>query len=308
MTDSRSRDGRFRPDFHRKFTPRYTAILLGLMIAALAAPDPASAQQQASISWKPGFSYPVKFVCGPSSEAFQEGTVTGFHATAINIQNPSLDSRVRLKKQVARALPFQDSGTVTGFEEAVIEPNAAIEIECNEIRMRLPASMTTQFRTGFVTILSDRPLNVVAVYSSRPTNGEVSTLDVEVIDAVKLADAAETKRADLVVSDIDVANLRVDCTPKGCVTQVDVSIINQGDADAGPFETRVTFDPSQSVSVVDPSPAGLAAGASKTFTATTPTSGNCYDPDCEICARVDDGDVVPESDEANNRLCRIRKG
>jgi len=303
---------RFLPDNRalQRRTSSSAGILVGLAIALIAPlGSAASAQEQASISWKPKFSYPVKFVCGPSSEGFQEGVVAGFHATAINIHNPSLDSRVRLKKQIARALPFQASEPVTAFQDDVIEPNTAIEVECNEIRMRMPASMTTQFRTGFLVILSDAPLNVVSVYSSRPMAGEVSTLDVEVIDAVRLADAGEAKHADLIVSDIDIANLRVDCSStNGCVTRVDVSIKNQGDGDAGPFETKTTFDPAQSIDVVEQSPAGLAAGASKTFTVTTPPGRNCYDPDCEICAFVDSGNAISESDESNNKLCRVRKG
>ena len=44
----------------------------------------------------------------------------------------------------------------------------AIEIECDEIRMMLPQSMTAQFRSGFLRLLAEAPLTVVATYSSRP--------------------------------------------------------------------------------------------------------------------------------------------
>lgn len=280
--------------------------LFGLIVTA----TDSVAQQQASLSWKASLSYPVKFVCGPSTEKFQEGTVTGIHATAINVLNSSPEKTVRLKKWVTRALPFQRSGEISEVEEVQLKPGVAIEIECNELRMRLPASMTTQFRTGFLVIQSELPLTVVSVYSSRPTAGEVSTIDVEVIEAIRLEGDEPEAFADLVVEDIDMDNLRMDCQSGkyGCVTSVEVTIANRGNAAAGPFDTNTLFDPDQSVSVIEPNTEGLAAGASKTFSATTKPSRNCFDPNCEICATVDDGNAVAESDEANNKLCRVKDG
>ncbi len=268
------------------------------------------AQQQASLSWKASLSYPVKFICGPSSERFQEGTVTGHHATAINVLNSSPDKTVRFKKWVTRALPFQRSGEISDVEEAQLKPGDAIEIECNELRMRLPAPMTTQFRTGFLVIQSELPLTVVTVYSSRPTAGEVSTIDVELVTATRLEGEEPEEFADLVVEEIDMGSLRTDCQSGkyGCVTSVDVTIANRGNAAAGPFDTKTVFNPDQSISVREPNSEGLAAGASKTFPATTKPSGNCFDPNCEICATVDDGNTVAESNETNNRLCRVKEG
>jgi subtilase family serine protease len=88
---------------------------------------------------------------------------------------------------------------------------------------------------------------------------------------------------------------------------VPVTVSKTGSADAGPFQVRITFDPGQSVVVVRDFP-GLAAGASETFNAQTPPGGNCFDPDCRICAVADSSATVSESNETNNELCRERQG
>jgi subtilase family serine protease len=88
---------------------------------------------------------------------------------------------------------------------------------------------------------------------------------------------------------------------------VEVTIANIGAGDAGPFATRTTLDPAQSV-VDTRASSALAAGASQTFRVTTPPSGNCFDPDCQICVTVDYQNDVMESDEANNSLCKTKQG
>jgi hypothetical protein len=256
------------------------------------------------------FAYAVKFLCGPSSEAFQEGMVAGFAATAVNILNPSLSGEVRFAKRASRALPYQTSGPISDVAEDVIGPLEAIEIECNEIRQMLPSQMTEEFRTGYLVIHAEAELEVTAVYSARPRDGEISTLDVQRIEAIEVAgDGAPGDRPDLTITDIDIDNLRNRC-PQGqgsCVAVVPVTVANIGAADAGPFRVRVTFDPNQSVVVYRNFP-GLAMGASQTFVAQTPPSDNCYDPNCLICAFADSDDAVTESDEANNELCREAEG
>ena len=254
--------------------------------------------------------YAVKFLCGPSSEAFQEGMVAGFAATAVNILNPSLSREARFAKRVSRALPYQASGPISDVAEGVIGPLEAIEIECNEIRQMLPSQMTEEFRTGYLVIRADAELEVTTVYSARPRDGEISTLDVQRIEGIEVeGDEAPGDRPDLTITDIDIDNLRNRC-PQGqgsCVAVVPVTVANIGAADAGPFSVRVTFDPNQSVIVLRDFP-GLVAGASETFAAQTPPSDNCFDPNCRICAFADSDDAVAESNEANNELCRERQG
>lgn len=251
------------------------------------------------------FAYPVKFLCGPSSEAFQEGMVTGFAATAINVLNPSPNRGVRFTKRVSRALPYQEPGPISDPARDVIAPLNAIEIECNEIRQMLPSQMTEEFRTGYLLIQSDAELVVTAVYSGRPRDGEISTLDVQLVEAIR----TRVEQPDLTVVEINMDRLRNTC-PQGqgsCIATVPVTIANVGSVAAGPFRVRVNFDPAQGTVVTRDFP-GLAAGASETFSAQTPPADNCYDPNCSICAFVDSETVVDESNESNNILCRERQG
>lgn len=200
---------------------------------------------------------------------------------------------------------------VRGAAPSEIGPMEAIEIECNEIRQMLPSQMTEEFRTGYLMIVAETELVVTAVYSARPRDGEISTLEVHRIDPIEVAGGGTPgAQADLTVTDIDLSNLRVDCPQGGgsCVTTVPVTVANIGAANAGPFRVRVTFDPAQSVVVLEDLPGGLAAGAAHTFIAKTPPGRNCFDPDCQICALADSDGVVAESNEANNEPCRQRLG
>lgn len=256
----------------------------------------------------PQYSYAVKFVCGESVESFQEGVVKGRHATAINIHNPSLKERIRFRKKVSRALPYQMAGPVTEFQSGIIGPNEAIEIECNEIRKLLPSPMTQEFRTGFVIIFAEREIDVVAVYTARPSGGEVSTIDVEVIEPRELS-KKDLMLPDLTVRDIRMDTLQVRC-PQGqgsCVTMVEVEIANVGEANVGAYNTKVTFDPDQ-LSIEKAIPGGLTPGTSMIFTVTTPPGKICYDPDCTICTTVDHKEEINESNESNNQLCKTREG
>ena len=289
-----------------KLTTCASALAIVLVVPPFAGgqerPNPSTAEAR--------YAYAAKFVCGASDESFQEGVVTGVHATAINLHNPSVTNPVVFFKSISRALPYQTPGAVTGFERGVLEPNQSIEVECNEIRQRLPAQMTRQFRTGFVVIRASAELDVVAVYTSRPAESGVSTIDVETIPGKPLAQDPPPQRPDLTVLDILMDTLRVDCSSAsgGCVSRVDVKIANIAPVQAGPFATETTLDPSQSVVVTRQSPGGLAAGASEMFSVTTPSGGNCFDPDCTVCVTVDSASAVIESDEANNDLCRTRGG
>ncbi len=274
---------------------------------AVAAPGVAAAQSSTVADERSAVSYAVKFVCGGSTEEFQEGLVRGVHATAINILNPSFRNPVRFAKRVSRALPYQASGALTDARRDEIGPGQAIEVECNEIRQMLPQQMTRQFRTGFLLISATRPLVITAVYTSRPHNGDVSTIDVETISALPTQEPPDTdpgKRPDLVVQVIRLGSVNCPQGRQSCEATARIRIANIGTADATAFNTRTVLDPSQSVIVDHVSPAGLVAGGIEDFTVVTPPGGNCHDPDCRICATVDSANAIAESDETNNQLCR----
>jgi hypothetical protein len=170
------------------------------------------------------FRYSVKFVCGQAPEPrpcveFRDGSgnsswicppstvpagangaqvVRGLYATAINVQNPGLtrnrdDGTAVFAKKVAFAFPWQEAGPVSRFERAILEPDHAFEIDCEEIAAKfltLPADSTGPppfpvFLKGFVLIVSPVELDITAVYTARPLDGGASTIDVEVIQPRK---------------------------------------------------------------------------------------------------------------------------
>jgi hypothetical protein len=98
---------------------------------------------------------------------------------------------------------------------------------------------------------------------------------------------------------IDQASLTVACTagPGTCTTKFAFTVTNAGAAASGAFDVLATADPSQSQTLGVP---GLAAGASTTLSASFGPAGNCFDPDCTVMVTADSGNVVAESNEANN--------
>ena len=211
---------------------------------------------------------------------------------------------------MSRALPYQAAGPISAVKKDSIGPLEAIEVECNEIRQMLPSQMTEEFRTGFLILHTEAALDVTVVYSARPRDGEISSLTVRQIEGREIMGGGiPSGQPDLTVTDINMNELRVNCPQDGgsCVTTVPVTIANIGTENAGAFRTRVTLDPLQSV-IINGNFPSLAVGASTTFSVQTPPGGNCFDPDCQICAVVDNDNAVTETNEGNNTLCRERQG
>jgi len=200
--------------------------LVSLALLVVVAPDVWSQQRDQTTAKIPAkFRYSVKFVCGQSQElkpcieyrdgsgntgwSCPEGTVPagangaqvvrGLYATAINVHNPRFpnppdDGTVAFAKKVAFALPWQKSGPVSSFERAILKPNHAFEVDCEEIaeiyQDLVPRGTGTPppfpvFLKGFLVIMSPADLDVTAVYSSRPLDSGTSTIDVEVIEPRK---------------------------------------------------------------------------------------------------------------------------
>jgi serine protease len=259
------------------------------------------------------FEYSAKLVCGLQKDPASMRLTRGYYATAINVHNPQ-DNAIGFKKKIALSVPPGDQrpGKILPTLEDKLGPDEALSIDCDDLAKRyfdgqLPAS----FIEGFVVIRSPESLDVTAVYSTATMSreglaGDHSGIHVEQVRERTLG-APATDKPDLVVRDI--GQPRVNC-PGGagtCVTQAELIVANIGGADAGTFTTRVTLDPAQTVTV-EPVLPGLAAGASQSFTIMTPRGGNCYDPDCTICATVDAKSQVDESNESNNQLCETTGG
>ncbi len=261
-----------------------------------------------------GYEYAAKFVCGVQKDPKSMVLARGFYATTINIHNPG-PKRVTFEKKLALTIPpgNQKPGKVIRIAKDVLDDDEALAADCDDVAKRaFNGTLPAPFIEGFIVIRSPQSLDVTAVYttatlSDNGTAGQHSSIDVVQIAGRK--PGAGGKNVDLRVRDIDMNSLSVSC-PGGagtCVTKVNVTIENVGTDAAGPFSTRTVLDPAQSVIVDQPS-GGLAPGASQSFPVTTPPGGNCFDPDCQICATVDFLNNVEESDETNNKICKMKQG
>jgi|SRR5215470_14517886 len=122
--------------------------------------------------------YVAKFVCGRAATVQQTPppVATGFYFTAVNVH--TVDEN-KFEKIFSVALPSEKPGKVSMPFATPMKPNEALEIDCPDILRHLgmpPAS----FVKGFVTIRSERELDVVAVYTAAATpTGNVITMEVE---------------------------------------------------------------------------------------------------------------------------------
>ena len=109
-------------------------------------------------------------------------------------------------------------------------------------------------------------------------------------------------RPDLTVK-IDQTSLAVSCPGGGgtCITTFQFTVTNVGAGPSGGFDIAATADPSQTPNPPIPPQSGLAAGASRTLKVSFGPDGNCFSSSgCTITVTVDSGNVVAESNEANN--------
>ncbi|MEM9483309.1 MAG: CARDB domain-containing protein [Cyanobacteria bacterium P01_F01_bin.116] len=260
------------------------------------------------------YEYAPKFICGIQKDAKNMQLAKGFYGTTINVHNPEESETVFFKK-LALAIPpgKQRPGKVLPISEDKLGADQALAVDCDDIRNRLfDGEFPTSYIDGFLVIQSPRSLDVTGVYTTASLGywgskaNKNSSIHVEQIRERRVKQAVE--QPDLVVSAIGFP--RVQCPGGGgtCVTTVDVKVSNIGTVDAGPFNTKVTLDPSQSVTFNQAFPDGLLAGITQTFTVTTSPGGNCFDPDCTICVTVDNENNVLESNEDNNKLCSTQAG
>lgn len=139
----------------------------------------AASQEQFQNPSQARLTYAVKFVCAKANEDLEQGLVPGVYGTAINVHNPFIQRPVVYFKKFVRGFVNQEQGPPTDFERKEVKPNHALEVECVEILRRLGGPDTA---TGFVVFLTRRPLDITAVYTAGPVNGEVASIDVEAIE------------------------------------------------------------------------------------------------------------------------------
>ena len=284
-------------------TPSLLAVLLALGLGA----GVADAQQP------PAFQYAAKVVCGYQKDPKELRLTRGLYATTINIHNPGSEP-VTFFKKLALSYPPEEQrpGKVMRIAEDALKPDEALKVDCPDLERRL-GGFPTAYIEGFVVIESPASLDVTAVYTAAAVDEEKGTvtqssIDVEEVRERRIGKPPTGDCPDLIVQDIGVPE--VSCPGGGgtCVTTVKYTVANVGAGGAGPFATQVVMDPGGSVVVNQSVPAGLAAGATVSLTATSPPGGNCFDPDCTICVTVDSGNAVAECKEDNNKLCNTGIG
>ena len=283
--------------------------LLGALLALVFGAD-ALAQQP-----PPAFQYAAKVVCGHQKDPKELRLTRGQYATTINIHNPGREPVTFFKKlALSYPPPVQRPGKVIKIAEDTLKPDEALKVDCPDLERRLfPGGFPTGYIEGFVVIESPASLDVTAVYTTAAIDpdggiGPHSSIDVEEVRERRIDPGTPGACPDLVVQAIGVPE--VSCPGGGgtCVTTVKYTVANVGPGGAGPFATQVVMDPGGSVVVNQSVPAGLAAGATVSLTATSPPGGNCFDPDCTICVIVDSGNAVAECKEDNNKLCNTGIG
>jgi hypothetical protein len=110
--------------------------------------------------------YSVKFLCGKVGSV-NVGVEPADYATAINIHNFHDETVILRKKVVIANREGEPMGMVSPYTDNVtLGPNMAIEVDCVDIcgLLGLPCG---PFRKGFVVIESNKPLNIVAVYTAK---------------------------------------------------------------------------------------------------------------------------------------------
>ncbi|MGH7799441.1 MAG: Kazal-type serine protease inhibitor domain protein [Thermodesulfobacteriota bacterium] len=141
---------------------------------------------------KTEFQYSAKVLCSMLG-TFSDGFLgEGVYRTVINIHNPT-DKKVTFTRKfaVSRSLetPFGEF-SVTPYKIAVIEADDSVVIDCFAVsNFFCPIDgVCIDFTAidGFLVIDSPVELDVVAVYTARPPDGKVTTLDVENVKLRKI--------------------------------------------------------------------------------------------------------------------------
>lgn len=167
---------------------------------------------------KTEYQYAAKVACSLLLP-HQDGTLaSGIYRTVVNIHNPT-NNKITLAAKVALANQFgADPGPfdVTPFKEVVLQPDGAVGVNCFNIAGYFcpidGVCVDFAFLEGFLVVKSPVPLDVVGVYTARPADGEVASIDVETVqprqvrETVKLAPTETSKPGE---------GKRMDYPPKG---------------------------------------------------------------------------------------------
>jgi len=142
----------------------------------------AQAKESSSVSAQLAapFQYVVKFVCvgevGRGLDAFQKGK----YRTVVNVHNPWVTTQSFGKKAVIARSEDEPRGRVSEIVPEQLEADEAFSVDCEDIN-GLFGGVAQPIGDGFVVLLSNVQLDVVAVYTAKH-RGTTSDSDVETID------------------------------------------------------------------------------------------------------------------------------
>ena len=113
------------------------------------------------------YQYAAQFTCGVDPPPAIFRVVPGRYATAINIHNPN-DRRITFKKKVALTFPpaEQTGGAVFEFQTDTLEPNQALQVDCQEIPGFFDEPIGPPYFQGYVVIQTPKELDVNATYTA----------------------------------------------------------------------------------------------------------------------------------------------
>jgi|GEM_PF-6470983 len=135
--------------------------------------------------------YTVKLICGYADNERDNkfdgfALVTGKYSTIVNLKNQS-QCHGKVKKSVFLAIPdgYQKPGEIIELEGHEIEPERAFAVDCRDVmsqsdRLYDHVIGSRQFFEGFLEVVSNRPLDVSAVYTSTDLESRYApNIDVE---------------------------------------------------------------------------------------------------------------------------------
>ena len=159
------------------------ALLVGAFLAA-APGSPAYAQQRVATTYQ----YSAKALCTLVGDlGFGEAFAPGRYRTVVNIHNPR-DRKIEITRKFALSLqPGEAAGSfsITPYKALTLEADQAVAYSCFDIAgFFCPIDgVCVDFTAidGFLVLNSPVELDVVAVYTANPKDGQISTLDVDTI-------------------------------------------------------------------------------------------------------------------------------
>lgn len=148
------------------------------------------------------FQYAAKVTCSLLGTFGDGFLANGIYRTLINIHNPTEKKIVFARKVAIAGQIGDDPGGfgVTPYKSATFERDGAVAIDCGGIAAFFCPTedgLCIDFSAidGFLIINSPIELDVIAIYTARPREGEVATMDIENIKPRKIRKTIKTVEA-----------------------------------------------------------------------------------------------------------------